>query len=384
MEITRRNFLTGAAAMGGLAAFGLAGCAPKSVQADADEALAETGGETSATATEGAEVTPEPTPDATVDADVVVIGGGASGLCAAISAAQNGAKVVLFEKQAQLGGNGMMPEGLFAVNSPKQAELGIESPRKIDIIANEFQFNNFRITYDYWSNYIDGSGESIAWLLDLGVVIERVAYKPLRKSPPLTVLITAIGVSFFLEYTAELVMGSGAKVIPSYYDNKTFYLGKVPLGLTSIITLAVTVLSMLVLTFLVQKTKLGKAMRAVSEDMDAARLMGINVNSTISFTFAVGSALAGIGSVLYCCSYPQATPTMGSMLGLKAFVAAVLGGIGSIPGAMVGGIVIGLCECFVSAIGLSAWKDAVTFAILIIVLLFKPTGFLGRKVQEKV
>ena len=124
-----------------------------------------------------------------------------------------------------------------------------------------------------------------------------------------------------------------------------------PLGLTSIITLVVTVLSMLVLTFLVQKTKLGKAMRAVSEDMDAARLMGINVNSTISFTFAVGSALAGIGSVLYCCSYPQATPTMGSMLGLKAFVAAVLGGIGSIPGAMVGGIVIGLCECFVSAIG---------------------------------
>jgi branched-chain amino acid transport system permease protein len=239
----------------------------------------------------------------------------------------------------------------------------------------------------------------------LGVVIEKIAYTPLRSAPRISLLITAIGVSFFLEYTAELVMGSGAKVIPSYYDNKTFYLGKVPLGLTSVITLVVTVLSMLVLTFLVQKTKLGKAMRAVSEDMDAARLMGINVNSTISFTFAVGSALAGIGSVLYCCSYPQATPTMGSMLGLKAFVAAVLGGIGSIPGAMVGGIVIGsemsggigsipgamiggiaigLCECFVSAIGLSAWKDAVTFAILIIVLLFKPTGFLGRKVQEKV
>ena len=185
-------------------------------------------------------------------------------------------------------------------------------------------------------------------------------------------------------YMSWFVMGSGAKVIPSYYGNKTFTIGSVPLGLTSVITLVVTVLSMLVLTFLVQKTKLGKAMRAVSEDMDAARLMGINVNSTISFTFAVGSALAGIGSVLYCCSYPQATPTMGSMLGLKAFVAAVLGGIGSIPGAMIGGIAIGLCECFVSAIGLSAWKDAVTFAILIIVLLFKPTGFLGRKVQEKV
>ena len=218
----------------------------------------------------------------------------------------------------------------------------------------------------------------------LGVLIEGLAYKPLRQAGPLAVLITAIGVSFFLEYTAELLMGSGAKVIPSYFEARTFYFGKVPVGLTSVITLVVTVLSMLVLTFLVQKTKLGKAMRAVSEDMDAARLMGINVNSTISFTFAVGSALAGIGAVLYCCSYPQATPTMGSMLGLKAFVAAVLGGIGSIPGAMIGGIAIGLCECFVSAIGLSAWKDAVTFAILIIVLLFKPTGFLGRKVQEKV
>ena len=218
----------------------------------------------------------------------------------------------------------------------------------------------------------------------LGVVIEKVAYTPLRKAPRLSLLITAIGVSFFLEYTAELILGSGAKVIPAYYTNQTFRIGSVPLGLTSVITLLVTVLSMLVLTFLVQKTKLGKAMRAVSEDMDAARLMGINVNSTISFTFAVGSALAGIGSVLYCCSYPQATPTMGSMLGLKAFVAAVLGGIGSIPGAMIGGIAIGLCECFVSAIGLSAWKDAVTFAILIIVLLVKPTGFLGRKVQEKV
>ena len=199
----------------------------------------------------------------------------------------------------------------------------------------------------------------------LGVVIEKVAYTPLRNAPRISLLITAIGVSFFLEYTAELIMGSGAKVIPSYFDAKTFYVGKVPVGLTSIITLVVTVLSMLVLTFLVQKTKLGKAMRAVSEDMD-------------------GSALAGIGAVLYCCSYPQATPTMGSMLGLKAFVAAVLGGIGSIPGAMIGGIAIGLCECFVSAIGLSAWKDAVTFAILIIVLLVKPTGFLGRQVQEKV
>ena len=218
----------------------------------------------------------------------------------------------------------------------------------------------------------------------LGVVIEKIAYTPLRDAPRLSLLITAIGVSFFLEYTAELILGSGAKVIPAYFENQVFQIGSVNLSLTTILTLAAMVISMIVLTLLVQRTKLGKAMRAVSEDMDAARLMGVNVNSTISFTFAVGSALAGIGSVLYCCSYPQATPTMGSMLGLKAFVAAVLGGIGSIPGAMIGGLAIGVCESLVSAVGLSAWRDAATFAILIIVLLVKPTGILGRQVQEKV
>ena len=218
----------------------------------------------------------------------------------------------------------------------------------------------------------------------LGVVIEKIAYTPLRSAPRISLLITAIGVSFFLEYTAELILGSGAKVIPSYYESKTFMIGKVPLSLTSIITLAVTVLSMIVLTFLVQKTKLGKAMRAVSEDMGAAQLMGISLNRTISFTFAIGSALAGIGSVLYLCAYQQASPTMGSMLGLKAFVAAVLGGIGSIPGAMIGGFAIGLLEALVSAVNLSVWKDGVVFAILIVVLLAKPTGFLGRQVQEKV
>mgnify|MGYP000767129667 CR=1 FL=1 len=218
----------------------------------------------------------------------------------------------------------------------------------------------------------------------LGVVIEKIAYTPLRSAPRISLLITAIGVSFFLEYTAELVMGSGAKVIPSYYTNQTFMIGSVPLGLTSVITLAVTVLSMLVLTFLVQKTKLGKAMRAVSEDMDAARLMGINVNSTISFTFAVGSALAGIGSVLYCCSYPQATPTMGSMLGLKAFVAAVLGGIGSIPGAVIGGFIIGICETLIKGTSMTVFSDAFTFALLIVVLVVKPTGLFGEKSTDKV
>ncbi len=218
----------------------------------------------------------------------------------------------------------------------------------------------------------------------LGVAIERIAYRPLRGAPRISLLITAIGVAFFLEYTASLLLGSGAKVVPSYFTNQVYNVLGASVSLTSILTVVVMVISMLVLTFLVQKTKLGKAMRAVSEDMDAAQLMGIDINRTISFTFAVGSALAGIGAVLYCSSYPQATPTMGSMLGLKAFIAAVLGGIGSIPGAMIGALFIGLSETFFTAIGLSAWKDAVTFLILIIVLIFKPTGLLGRKMQEKV
>lgn len=141
---------------------------------------------------------------------------------------------------------------------------------------------------------------------------------------------------------------------------------------------------MVALNVLVKKTRMGKAMRAVSEDAGAAQLMGININNTISFTFAVGSALAGIGSVLYCCAYPKATPTMGSMLGLKAFVAAVLGGIGSIPGAMAGGFAIGIAEALVSSAGLSEWKDGVVFAILIVVLLVKPTGLMGRPMTEKV
>ena len=171
--------------------------------------------------------------------------------------------------------------------------------------------------------------------------------------------------------------------MPSFIDGGV-QIGGVYLSYVSVVTILVSVASMVVLTFLVQKTKLGKAMRAVSEDMGAAQLMGISLNRTISFTFAVGSALAGIGSVLYICAYGQASPTMGSMLGLKAFVAAVLGGIGSIPGAMIGGFVIGLLEALVTAVGLSTWKDGVVFAVLIVVLLVKPTGILGRKITEKV
>jgi branched-chain amino acid transport system permease protein len=197
-------------------------------------------------------------------------------------------------------------------------------------------------------------------------------------------LITAIGISFLLENAAQMVFGANAQAIPRFITLGSLPLGAVDVPGTALLTLGVTAASMILLTLLVQKTKMGKAMRAVSEDTGAAQLMGININRTITFTFAVGSALAGIASVLYCAAYPQATPTMGSMLGLKAFVAAVLGGIGSIPGAMIGGFAIGLAEALVSAVGLSVWKDGVVFAILIIVLLVKPTGILGRSMQEKV
>ena len=180
------------------------------------------------------------------------------------------------------------------------------------------------------------------------------------------------------------MFGADAKVVPSFIDSSTIEVASLQLSPTALLTIAVTAVSTAILTFLVQRTKLGKAMRAVSEDMGAARLMGINVNTTISFTFAMGSALAGIGAVLYSMAYSQATPTMGVMLGTKAFVAAVLGGIGSIPGAVIGGLLVGFAEVLVSAIGLSVWKDAVVFLLLIIVLIVKPTGILGRTMNEKV
>ena len=217
----------------------------------------------------------------------------------------------------------------------------------------------------------------------LGVVIEKVAYTPLRSAPRLSLLITAIGISFLLENGAQLLFGADTKSMDTLVPGNVSF-GSVTISYTAILTIIVAVIAMVTLTLLVQKTKLGKAMRAVSEDMGAAQLMGISLNKTISFTFAVGSALAGIGSVLYLCAYSQASPTMGSMLGLKAFVAAVLGGIGSIPGAMIGGFSIGLLEALVAAVGLSVWKDAVVFAILIVVLLVKPSGIMGHPVTEKV
>ena len=217
----------------------------------------------------------------------------------------------------------------------------------------------------------------------LGVLVEKVAYTPLRSAPRLSLLITAIGVSFLLENGAQLLFGADQKSMDPLITG-SIMLGKVNVSYTAIVTIFVSVLIMILLTFVVNKTKAGKAMRAVSEDMGAAQLMGISLNRTISMTFAIGSALAGIGSVLYLAAYTQASPTMGSMLGIKAFVAAVLGGIGSIPGAMIGGFTIGILEALVAAVGFSMWKDAAVFLVLIIVLLFKPTGFMGKKMQEKV
>lgn len=225
---------------------------------------------------------------------------------------------------------------------------------------------------------------AIVGCMVLGVVIDKVAYAPLREAPRLSILITAIGVSYFLENGAQLVFGANAKVVPAIANLGSLDLGGMNVSATSLLVILVLVVSTVVLTFLVQKTKLGKAMRAVSEDMGAARLMGINVNTTISFTFALGSALAGIGAVLYCMAYSQINPTMGIMLGTKAFVAAVLGGIGSVPGAVIGGLVVGMAEAMVSAAGLSVWQDAVVFLLLIIVLVVRPTGLLGRPMTEKV
>ena len=218
----------------------------------------------------------------------------------------------------------------------------------------------------------------------LGVLIDKVAYAPLREAPRLSILITAIGVSYLLENGVQLLLGADAKVVPSIIDLGTVQVFGSTLSGTALLTVAVTIVATVVLTLLVQKTRLGKAMRAVSEDMGAARLMGVNVNSTISFTFAVGSALAGIAAVLYSMAYQQVSPTMGVMLGTKAFVAAVLGGIGSIPGAVIGGLIVGFSEVFVAAFGLSVWQDAVVFLLLILVLVVKPTGLLGRPVTEKV
>lgn len=217
----------------------------------------------------------------------------------------------------------------------------------------------------------------------LGMTIEKVAYKPLRKSPKISLLITAIGISYLLQNTAQLVFTANPRMFNNFIGGD-ITIGTRQFGNVTLATILVSVALMAGLTILVNKTKIGKAMRAVSEDKDTAMLMGINVDKTISFTFGLGSALAAVAAVLYSCSYSQITPTMGSMLGLKAFVAAVLGGIGSLPGAMLGGILIGISESLTKGYINSQLADAIVFGILIVVLLIKPTGILGRKISEKV
>lgn len=221
----------------------------------------------------------------------------------------------------------------------------------------------------------------------LGIVIERIAYKPLRNaSSSLAVLITAIGVSYLLQNIVLLVFGENAKTFQSVIKWKGVSLadGKLNISGETIVTIAVCLIIMVVLMIFVQKTKPGQAMRAVSEDKGAAQLMGINVNATIALTFAIGSALAAVAGVMYCSAYPTLSPYTGSMPGIKAFVAAVFGGIGSIPGAFIGGLLLGVIEIFGKAYISSLLADAIVFAVLIIVLLVKPTGLLGKKIQEKV
>ena len=220
----------------------------------------------------------------------------------------------------------------------------------------------------------------------LGVVIERLAYKPLRGAGSLDVLITAIGVSYFLENAALLIWKSDPKTFPNILDfpSLTLFDGQLTVSVTTIVTIVVCVAIMVGLMMFTGKTRMGKAMRACSEDRGAATLMGINVNSTISLTFAIGSGLAAIAGVLMCTAYPVLTPTVGMMPGIKAFTAAVFGGIGSIPGAFLGGILLGVIETFTKAYISTQLSDAVVFGILIIVLLIKPTGLLGKVIREKV
>jgi branched-chain amino acid transport system permease protein len=219
----------------------------------------------------------------------------------------------------------------------------------------------------------------------LGFTIEKLAYKPLRGSPKLTILITAIGVSLFLEYTGQLVFGADPKSFPTLLENKpVINLSGAVIGSNPLVVLVTALILMYLLRIVVMKTKIGTAMRAVSYNQTAASLMGININAVISFTFMIGSSLAGAAGILYGLNYPSIDPLMGILPGLKAFVAAVLGGIGNIPGAALGGMIIGLLETFVTGYISPAYRDAIAFGTLILILLFKPTGILGKKEVEKV
>lgn len=218
----------------------------------------------------------------------------------------------------------------------------------------------------------------------LGMLIERMAYRPLRDAAKIAVLITAIGVSLFLEYTGMLLVSPQPRTFPEIFPSEVYHFMGLVINNQQVVILVVSILLMVILTYIVQYTKVGKAMRAVSFDNDAARLMGIDVDRTVSFTFGIGSALAGAAGVLVGVYYNSIDPLMGIMPGLKAFVAAVLGGIGIIPGAMLGGLILGVIEALVSGFLSSTFRDAAAFGILIIILLIKPSGLLGKNVREKV
>jgi branched-chain amino acid transport system permease protein len=227
---------------------------------------------------------------------------------------------------------------------------------------------------------------SMVFCTILGIVIEKIAYRPLRNATRIAALITAIGVSLFLEYTTMFFASANVRTYPPMtgFMARTFKIGDIVISAQQILIAIITVILMILLQIIVKRTKIGKAMRAVSMDKDAAELMGINVDTTISFTFALGSALAGAAGILVGIYYNSINPLMGVLPGLKAFVAAVFGGIGIIPGAMLGGYVIGIIEVFVAGYGYSMYRDAVVFAILILILIVRPAGLLGKNTGEKV
>ena len=247
-------------------------------------------------------------------------------------------------------------------------------------------FTVFTIVSTAGGSPVVGVLASVVVCTVLGVTIEKVAYRPLRGASPLAVLITAIGVSYLLQNVALLIFCSNARQFTSVVTLPALKLagGKLSISGVTIVTIITCVIIMLALTTFINKTKIGQAMLAVSEDKGAATLMGINVNGTIAVTFAIGSSLAAIAGVLLCSAYPSLTPYTGSMPGIKAFVAAVFGGIGSIPGAMIGGILLGVIENLAKAYISSQLADAIVFSVLIIVLLVRPTGILGKKINEKV